>query len=114
MTWANPGPGACRGLARVLGLDLKAFNRGSEKDRAIVCNGMRQLVLLSKEMNHWPQPAQNGISVVTHSYRFSEPWLVQGEWPAWEMRDVEHTLCEFDKYERALSGEGKMKRIYRG
>lgn len=24
--------------------------------------------------------------------------------PPWEMRDVEHTLCEFDKYERCLAG----------
>jgi len=26
---------------------------------------------------------------------------------------VEHTLCEFDKYERARLGEGKPKEIFR-
>jgi hypothetical protein len=27
--------------------------------------------------------------------------------PALEMREVEHSLCEMDKYERAFSGEGR-------
>ena len=35
-----------------------------------------------------------------------------GGWPGWSMREVEHWLCEFDKYERARLGEGKMKRKY--
>jgi hypothetical protein len=29
-----------------------------------------------------------------------------GAWPIWEMREVEHTLCEFDKYMRVVNGEG--------
>lgn len=36
------------------------------------------------------------------------------DWPegrAWEMREVEHWLCEFDKYERARLGE-RLKRRY--
>jgi hypothetical protein len=37
-----------------------------------------------------------------------------GHWPAWDMRTVEHTLCEFDKYQRALSGDGKPKQNYPG
>lgn len=35
------------------------------------------------------------------------------EWPAWEMREVEHWLCEFDKYERVRLGQGRMKNVYR-
>jgi hypothetical protein len=29
------------------------------------------------------------------------------------MREVEHTLCEFDKYERVRLGQGRSKRRYR-
>jgi hypothetical protein len=29
------------------------------------------------------------------------------------MREVEHTLCEFDKYERVRTGEGKPRGVYR-
>jgi hypothetical protein len=35
--------------------------------------------------------------------------------PRMEMREVEHSLCEWDKYERARTGEGgRMKRRYAG
>ena len=34
------------------------------------------------------------------------------QWGRWEMRDVEHTLCEFDKYERAVVGDGTPKQRY--
>jgi hypothetical protein len=34
------------------------------------------------------------------------------DWPKLEMRDVEHTLCEFDKYERVKAGEGQMRAKY--
>lgn len=34
--------------------------------------------------------------------------------PQFEMREVEHSLCEFDKYERALWSKGKNKRKYNG
>ena len=36
------------------------------------------------------------------------------EWPAWEMREVEHTLCEFDKFERVRLGEGAPRQRYAG
>ncbi|GAF76676.1 unnamed protein product [marine sediment metagenome] len=35
------------------------------------------------------------------------------DWPLWEMREVEHTLCEFDKYERVRLGEGTPKQLFR-
>lgn len=34
--------------------------------------------------------------------------------PKFEMREIEHSLCEYDKYERALFGQGHMKRRYNG
>ena len=30
-----------------------------------------------------------------------------------EMREIEHSLCEFDKYERVRNGEGKPRGLYR-
>ena len=83
MSWTNFGPGSSRGIERV-------FGRGGDK-----LNAARELLRLSQQEKYWPQ---RGGGIV---------------WPAWEMREVEHTLCEFDKYERARLGEGKPKEIFR-
>jgi hypothetical protein len=91
MTWANPGPGAARGLGRVMGIGVNHFNRGSKKDVAEMMFHMQTLLKLSKDDNLWNQ-----------------------NYPSWEMREVEHTLCEFDKYERARLGEGSPKQQYPG
>ena len=32
--------------------------------------------------------------------------------PTLEMREIEHSLCEFDKYQRVKHGEGKPRSIY--
>jgi len=82
MTWANPGPGAQRGLRRVFGK--------TDKPRSIwMLHQMRELLRLSRpDSFYWPE-----------------------SWPQWEMREVEHWLCEFDKYQRAGEG-GKMKRRF--
>ena len=32
--------------------------------------------------------------------------------PVLEMREIEHSLCEFDKYQRVKNGEGKPRSIY--
>lgn len=91
MTWANPGPGAARGMARVLGLPLDRFNRAKDADRVEIIRNMRLLVELANGNTAlWPSP-----------------------WPRWELREVEHTLCEFDKYERARLGEGRPKQLFR-
>lgn len=91
MTWANPGPGACRGYGRVTGEGIDRYDRGKERDRKTVIKGMRELLAMSRDPQHWP-----------------------AEWPAWEMREVEHVLCEEDKYLRAKLGEGKPKQLFRG
>lgn len=90
MTWANPGPGAARGLSRLIGEDKGYFNRGSKRDREIMFDLMRQLLEDSNHEVLWP-----------------------AAWPRWEMRDVEHTLCEVDKYLRVVYGEGRPKQTYR-
>lgn len=43
----------------------------------------------------------------------SENRLQEGM-PPFEMREVEHSLCEFDKFERIRLGDGRSKRLYKG
>lgn len=51
---------------------------------------MRHLLLCSAEHKYWPQ-----------------------NWRQWTMREVEHTLCEFDKYDRTKQGQGRPKQLFR-
>jgi len=83
MTWGNPGPGAKRGLNRIHGRPLNKNIKSS-----VNIDEMQILLELSHE------------------------WL-HGQVPNLEMRDIEHTLCEFDKYERVRNGEGKPRSIYK-
>lgn len=88
MTWANPGPGAMRGLNRITGRDLN-----KRQQKYLFVTEMRALLELSKsDPSLWPN---------TSAY------------PSLEMRDIEHTLCEFDKYERARLGQGRPRGVYR-
>lgn len=116
MTWANPGPGARRGLNRVHGRDVK--------DKTVNRNGlieeMGELLEYSKMPELWPQwnPGKVGgyFNADKESRNNGKPWpgpLGKDAWPAWEMREVEHTLCEFDKYERVRLGEGRPRGVYR-
>lgn len=79
-TWANPGPGAKRGLHRVFFPGLPV---GGPLSISLANNQMQSLLKMAPEYG----------------------------WTDWEMREVEHTLCEFDKYERIREG-GRGKRRY--
>lgn len=89
-SYANPGPGAVRGAARLLGKNAEELNRASKAHLELVNDVMADLLGRSAFARFWPL-----------------------DWPQWEMRDVEHTLCEFDKYERARLGEGRPKQLFR-
>lgn len=83
-TWANPGPGAKRGLNRFFGRPaIKASIRDSQ-----AINEMRKLLALSAGR------LRNGF-------------------PSMEMRDIEHSLCEYDKYMRVKRGEGRPRQRYK-
>ena len=41
------------------------------------------------------------------------PEYLQGHMLPLEMRDIEHCLCEFDKYERTRLGEGRPRAKYK-
>ncbi len=90
-SWASAGPGAARGLGRVFHGDPDHFNYNSKRDQAAMQEGMVKLLVWSWHPDNWPD-----------------------FWPTWEMREVEHTLCEFDKYERTRLGRGRPKQLFRG
>ena len=95
MTWANVGPGALRGLGRLHRRSNASPRKAKHKwayrvSEAQAMRELRDLLRMSTDAHYWPQ-----------------------EWKSWDMRTVEHTLCEFDKYQRVLSGEGAPKQLFR-
>ncbi len=81
-TWAVAGPGAIRGLHRLHGRDYK---KALSQEQA--CEEMCELLALS---------------------RSSLPELV----PALELREIEHSLCETDKWLRVAAGQGRLRSKY--
>jgi hypothetical protein len=83
LTWANPGPGAVRGLNRLAGRPVRAAMR--------------------------PGAAVTEMRV----YLEAAPAYLPADFPALELRDIEHSLCEVDKYERVRLGEGQPRAHWR-
>ena len=83
MTWANPGPGAKRGLNRI---HLRELEQTVKKDQLNF--EMKQL------LDYSPDYLENHMQPL-------------------EMRDIEHCLCEFDKYERVRLGQGRPRAKYK-
>lgn len=81
-TWANPGPGAKRGLNRLHNREVKR----AVKDTTCVTE-MRELLEVANKKKHKHVPKL-------------------------EMRDIEHSLCEFDKYMRVKQDEGRPRSKY--
>lgn len=91
--WANAGPGAIRGLNRLHGRPLK---KGLNQTQA-----NQEMRLILEDAKH-PATAEEG--------HFGYWFPVQDL----EMRDIEHSLCEFDKYVRVRNGEGRPRQRYKG
>lgn len=81
-TWAVAGPGAIRGLNR---LHDRPFKRSMTQKQALV--EMRELLDLSRGA--------------------LPDWM-----PTLELRDIEHSLCETDKWLRVSSGQGRLRSKY--
>ena len=91
MHWANAGPGCVRGLSRIIqGSPRGMFTRNSQKSQDEMVEHMNVLLELSQDPKYWP-----------------------AEWPQWEMREVEHWLCEFSKIAGWLDDDKEPKRVYR-
>tara|TARA_R110002020_G_scaffold48642_7_gene138517 strand:- start:786 stop:1721 length:936 start_codon:yes stop_codon:yes gene_type:complete len=86
LTWANAGPGAMRGLNRLTGRDLGFCKRSHD---------------WNKEMNDLYQAVDSRDLWFKDSHR------------AYEMREIEGGLCEFDKYSRIFKGQGRTRSIYK-
>jgi|TARA_R100000995_G_scaffold20361_2_gene8460 hypothetical protein len=83
MTWANAGPGAKRGLNRIHNRKLE---QTIKKDQ------------LTAEMKELLDVSDDYLDLAL---------------PRLEMREIEHCLCEFDKYERVRLGEGRPRSKYK-
>lgn len=82
MTWANPGPGARRGLNRLFGrpVDTRVSTEACVSEMRF---------LLKEVSSEW------GFAPL-------------------EMREIEHSLCEFDKYQRVALGQGTPRQRFNG
>ena len=90
MSWVNIGPGCDRGLRR-LGFPS---NIDSIKE------------LHHKALEHFD------IDTGLHAHY----WIrdTPTEYPPFELREIEHSLCEFDKYQRAKTGVGTPRMKFNG
>lgn len=84
--WANAGPGAMRGLNRI-------------HDRKLT-KGMRQ---------------EQANEEMRHLLGFAPTYLSDSHVPLddVDMRTIEHSLCEWDKYERVRLGQGEPRSLFR-
>jgi hypothetical protein len=96
--WANAGPGAVRGLNRLWGREYTAGLGQEEANRM-----MRQLLRIANG-----QADDRGPAVGPHV-------IARASLPAGflEARDIEHSLCECDKYLRVKLGQGKPRAKFR-
>jgi hypothetical protein len=89
-----------RGLNRIHGRDL---NKNIGKDNFI--KEMQKLLALSQTDQFWPNMMKTAVM-----HDLPGGFL---DWPEWDMRTVEHTLCEFDKYERVRLGQGAPRQKFK-
>lgn len=112
-SFAVSGPGSRRGLNRVLERSVKAsWNE---------ITWWQELISLKK---HFESSYRSGFerSRGSTSRSTASPTSSRGDslpWPVSYLRglhaqDLQNCLCEFDKYERALWGEGRPKQRYEG
>jgi len=93
LTWVNIGPGAKRGLLR-LGLP---HTRGEMSSLIKLYS-----IVKDKSMDY------------IRKHFLSNRQMSRIIYPPFELREIEHSLCEFDKYERIRLGQGRPKQKYKG
>lgn len=89
MTWANAGPGALRGLKRLRHPEGRLLDWDPPWTVSTPIEEMRELLALA------PANLPPGFGAL-------------------ELRDIEHSLCEVDKYLRVYHNEGKPRANYAG
>jgi hypothetical protein len=86
LTWAAPGPGSIRGLARVV--------YGDHEKKVPASDFLKCINDLQAYINPRLQPRKGFFAVCA--------------------QDLQNCLCEFDKYERVRLGQGKPRQKYAG
>jgi alpha-glutamyl/putrescinyl thymine pyrophosphorylase clade 1 len=85
-TFAYAGPGAVRGLNRLAGREVAA--------RLTPADALREMRELLPEVKaRWPKPGKFHAKL--------------------ELREIEHSLCEYDKWQRVRNGEGAPRSLYK-
>jgi hypothetical protein len=85
-TWANAGPGARRGLNRLLGEPLEKSMR-----QPVANSKMHSLLQMKNDFSKLPPKTKKQI----------------------DMRTIEHSLCEWDKYERVRLKQGRPRSTFK-
>ena len=78
-TWANAGPGAKRGINRI---ELNPLKKAMNQDTA------------NEKMK----------KILSYKYIYTKKWIPVKDV---DMRTIEHSLCEWDKYERVKYNQGR-------
>jgi hypothetical protein len=99
--WTPIGPGARRGAARVASAD-GSLDRPLSEPKALevakdLYDAYRQVPMTADDMV-WPTFTEIAGSTV--------------RWVELDLCDIQFQLCEFDKYMRAKSGDGKPKKLF--
>jgi len=84
--FAHAGPGALRGLNVMQGLPKR-----QPRKEAAALEAMR--FLLGEARREWPRASKL--------------------YPRLELREIEHSLCEYDKWSRVRNGEGRPRSKFR-
>lgn len=85
-TWANAGPGAVRGLNRLHDRPLDKAMKQAQANTE-----MQELLALAPNYLQYPEGFPYGVV---------------------DMRTIEHSLCEWDKYQRVTLAQGKPRSKY--
>ena len=106
-TWCNIGPGAERGLQRMgLKVDLESIQKLYVQSKDLLAVKPDCWGLLKEKSFKFQSPYNENHWIFNH--------LGRGQYPYWELREIEHCLCEFDKYERIRLGQGVPKVKFSG
>ena len=87
-SWAAAGPGCAKGVSQIVSNTFDAIPYTNRQGQRAALAVMRELLDLSREPKYWPK-----------------------KWPQWEMREVEHWLCEYAKMVTGMQGK-RLKRRF--
>lgn len=113
LTWGNPGNGAIRGMRR-LGFPPTIATMRWLWEQA-------PFHLSDALIEHFPAfISWDQVGFTIHededfaTHEDEDVVKEQPTWPPFEIREIEHSLCEFDKHQRAIQGQGAPRQKYPG